>query len=258
MPSQKFPGTDCLPAEFYTPFWDVLGCDLVDVINFSNRPNLLAKSMRSTILTLAFKGKDCSNKNDRLYLKNWRPISLLNVDFQNGAKALANHLQNVLHYLINPDQTCNIPCRSIPDNLYLIRDFYEYIFQKQFPIAMIRLDQEKAFDRLSWQFLHRVMKKKKNFGEGFCKLVRLLCTDLNCIVINNGPTSTPIKLTRCARQGCLLSPLLYILVTGTLANLIRQNPGMDGLFLPCLKDQAKISQYADNTTLLLLREYSVR
>ena len=159
MTSQKFPGIDCLPAEFYTPFWDVLGCDLVDVINFSNRQNLSANSMRST--ALAFKDKDSSNKNDRLYLKNWRPISLLNVDFKNGAKALANHLQNVLHYVINPDQTCNIPCRSILDNLFLIRDFYEYIFQKQFPIAMISLDQEKAFDCLSWQFLHRVMKKNK-------------------------------------------------------------------------------------------------
>ena len=36
MPSQKSPGTDGLPAEFYTLLWDVLGCDLVDVINFSN------------------------------------------------------------------------------------------------------------------------------------------------------------------------------------------------------------------------------
>ena len=78
--------------------------------------------MRSAILTLAFKDKDNSNKNDRFYLKNWRPISLLNVDYKIGAKALANRLQNVLHYIINPDQTCNIPGRTIPDNLYFIRD----------------------------------------------------------------------------------------------------------------------------------------
>ena len=58
MPAQKSPGTDKLPAEFYTMCWDTLGRDLVDVINFSNSQNLLAKSMRSTILTLAFKGKD--------------------------------------------------------------------------------------------------------------------------------------------------------------------------------------------------------
>ena len=80
MPKQKSPGTDGLPAEFYVLFWDTLGRDLVEVLNFGNSQNLLAKSMRSAILTLAFKGKDNTNKNDRLLLKNWRPISLLNVD----------------------------------------------------------------------------------------------------------------------------------------------------------------------------------
>ena len=55
--------------------------------------------------------------------------------------------------------------RSILDNIYLIRDSYEYIFQKQLPIAMAR---KNAFDRLSWHFLDKVMQKM-NFGEGFRK-----------------------------------------------------------------------------------------
>ena len=97
MPSQKSPGTNGLPAEFYTLFLDVLGRDLTDVIYYgSNRQNLLAKLMCSTILTLTFKSKDSSNKNNRLYLKNWRPISLLNIDYKIGAEALADCLQNVL------------------------------------------------------------------------------------------------------------------------------------------------------------------
>ena len=60
-----------------------------------------------------------------------------------------------------------------------------------------------------------------------------------------------------ARQGCPLSPLLYVLVAETLANLIHQNPDTEGLFLPGSNDQVKISQYADDTTLLLCGEYSV-
>ena len=240
MPAQKSPGTDGLPAEFYTMFWDTLRCDLADVINFSNSQNLLAKSMRSAILTLAFKGKDISNKNDRLYLKHWRrPISLLNVDYKIGAKALANRLQNVLHYVINPDQTCNVPSRSILDNLYLIRGSYEYIFQKQFLIPMISLDQEKAVDRINRRFLEKVLQKNE-LRRRFPEMVCLLCTDVNCIVTNDGHTSTPIKLISGARQGCPLSPLLYILVAETLANLIRQNPGIDGFFLPGSNGQVKI------------------
>ena len=124
MPTQKSSGTDGLPAEFYVLFWDTLGYDFVDVLNFGNSQNLLAKSMRSAILTLTFKGKDDANKNDRLLVENWRPISLHNVDYNIGEKALANHLQNVVHYVINPDQTCNVPGRSILDYLYLILSPY--------------------------------------------------------------------------------------------------------------------------------------
>ena len=113
MLSQKSPGTGGLPAEFYTMFWDVLRCDLIDIINVSNRQNLIAKSMPSAILTLAFKGKDSSRKNDRLYLKNWRPISLLNIYYKIGAKGPANCLQNVLYHVINPDQTVQNPTQGM-------------------------------------------------------------------------------------------------------------------------------------------------
>ena len=121
---------------------------------------------------------------------------------------------------------------------------------------MDSLDQEKAFDCLNWQFLGKVMQKM-NFGQGFPKWVRLLYTDVNCIVANNSYTSKPIKLTRGVREGCPLSPLLYIPVAETLPNLICQNPSIHSLFLPGSDNQVKISQYADDATLSLLREYSI-
>ena len=68
IPAQKSPGTDGLSAEFCIMFRDTYGHDLVDISNFSNSKNLLAKSMRSAILTLAFKGKDSANENHRLFL----------------------------------------------------------------------------------------------------------------------------------------------------------------------------------------------
>ena len=50
----------------------------------------------------------------------------------------------------------------------------------------------------------------------------------------------------------------YTVVAETLTNLICQNPGIYGLFLPGSNDQVKISEYADDATLLLLGECSVR
>ena len=97
--------------------------------------------------------------------------------------------------------------------------------------------------------------QKMNFGEGFCKWVRLLYTDVNCIVPTTDMLQNRLSSPGGAQQGCPFSPLLYI--AETLANLIRQNPDIDGVFLPGSNDQVKISQYLDDATLLLLLEYSV-
>ena len=159
--------------------------------------------------------------------------------------------------MLCPDQTCNVPGRSITDNLLLIKDSFEYIYQKQYPIAMISLDQEKAFDRLDWSFLDKVMEKV-NFGNSFRNWVKLLYRGANCRILNNGYATRQIQLLRGARQGCPLSPLRYCLVAETLANLIWNNPNIEGLYLPGHKEQSKISQYVDDALLMLLGEYSVQ
>ena len=87
------------------------------------------KERTQIMLRKELRQKSIRCKNGQL-LKNWKAISLLNVDYTIGVKALANGLQNILHYVINPDQTCNIPGRLILDNFYLIHDSSEHIFQK--------------------------------------------------------------------------------------------------------------------------------
>ena len=251
MEMRKSPGSDGLPVEFYLLFWETIGNDLVDVLNHSYEVSTLPTSMRLATIALAYK------KGDKKNLGNWRPISLLNVDYKIDSKSLANQLQPGLESILHPDQTCNVPGRSITDNLLLIRDSFEYIYQKQYPIAMISFDQEKAFDRLDWSFLDKVMERM-NFGESFCNWVKLVYRDVNCKILNNGNPTRQIRLSRGARQGCPLSPLLYCLVAETLANLIRDNPNIKGLYLPGHKEPLKISQYADDALLMLLGEYSMQ
>ena len=213
MKHRKSPGSDGFPVEFYLLFWEIVGKDLVEVLNHSHEVSILPLPMRQAMITLAHK------KGDKDRLSNWHPISLLNVDYKIGSKSLANRFQPSLEHVLHSDQTCNVPGRSITDNLLLIRDSFEYIYQKQYPIAMISLDQEKAFDRLDWSFLDKVMEKM-NFGKSFQNWVKLLYRDVDCRVLNNGYSTRRIRLTRGARQGCPLSPLLYCLVAETLANLI--------------------------------------
>lgn len=250
MKPDKSPGSDGLPAEFYRFFWETIGDDLVEVLNFCFNKGLLTESMRLAILSLIYK------KNDVELIKNWRPISLLNVDYKIGSKAFATRLKRILPHILSSDQTCSVPGRSIFENLMLIRDIFDYCEMKNLPLALVKIDQEKAFDRVNWLFLEKVLRKM-NFGPHFIHCIQTMYTDVSCKISNNGHLSRSITLQRGVRQGCPLSPLLYCIVAETLGNLIRKNDKIDGLRIPGFGCEVKISQYADDTTLFLRNGYSV-
>ena len=78
------------------------------------------------------------------------------------------------------------------------------------------------------------------------------------MVTNNGWLSKSFTLKRGVRQGCLLSPLLYCLVVETLGQAICRDPSIEGIRIPgSLNKQSKVSQYADDTTLILANDFSI-
>jgi len=87
-------------------------------------------------------------KGDRKSLKNWRPISLLNVDYKICSKAISVRLSKVLEFIVDPDQTCSVPGRKISSNLHTLRDILDYIDRTGETGILVSLDQEKAFDRV--------------------------------------------------------------------------------------------------------------
>ena len=194
----KAPGSDGLPMEFFLKFWDVLGLDLVDILNSCYLSGSLSFSQRCGIISFVFK------KGDRLDARNWRPISLLNVDYKLASRAIAGHLLKVIHSVVNKDQTCGVPGRFIGEKVALLWDVVDFASSSNVPVAIISLDQEKAFDRVDWRFMRATLSK---MGFGF-------------------------SLSREVRQGCPLSPLLYVLVSEVLPVNVRANPAITGLSLP--------------------------
>ena len=88
MDSDKTPGTDGLPSEFYKVFWDELADILIDALNYSHENGKLLISQRRGIIKLIPK------KDAELNLvKNWRPLRLLSCDYKIATKALANRIK---------------------------------------------------------------------------------------------------------------------------------------------------------------------
>lgn len=251
MARSKAPGSDGLPMEFYLKFWDILGADLVAVLNSCFDVGCLSLSQRRGVITLSFK------KGDRLDPRNWRPITLLNVDYKIASRVIAGRLLKVIHLVVDKDQTCGVPGRFIGENVALLRDVVEYATFSNIPVAILSLDQEKAFDRVDWDFMKATLSAM-GFGPLFISWVNLFYSRVQSTINVNGYLSPFITLQRGVRQGCPLSPLLYVLVSEVLAVSIRSNPRIPGLRLPDSTVLSPISQYADDTSLILSSDDSIK
>ena len=242
MANNKSPGLDGLTSEFYKKFWDLLGPLLVEVFNVCLSDSNLCESMKTSATRLVFK------KGDRKSLKNWRPISLLNVDYKICSKALSLRLAAVLDVIVDPDQTCSVPGRSITSNLALLRDTLAYIERTNETGILVSLDQEKAFDRVDRVFLMNLLRHF-GFGPSFCNWITTLYHGANMRILVNNWLSDKVDLQRGVRQGDSLSPMLYVLCVEVLACKIRNTPEIEGFLLPGARgERFKVSQYADDTT----------
>ena len=149
MKNDRSPGSDGLPKEFYSSFWDMLGTDLVEVFDSALSDGHLSQSHRHGVITLLPKS------GDPLDPANKRPITLLNVDYKILAKSIANRLACVMPDLVNPFQTCAVRGQTICRNLWLIRDLVDFVMDRDLPCALLSLDQKKAFDMVDHGFLFK-------------------------------------------------------------------------------------------------------
>lgn len=166
MARKKAPGLDGFPVEFYLKYWDVLSADLVSVLNSCFLSGSLALSQRRGTITLSFK------KGDRLDPRNWRPITLLNVDYKIASRVIAGPLLKVIHLLVNKDQTCGVLGRFIGENMAFLRDVVHYASSISVPVVILSLNQEKAFDQVDWGFMRSTLSAM-GFGPSFFSWVDL-------------------------------------------------------------------------------------
>ena len=196
-------------------------------------------SQRNGVITLLSK-KD----NDPLLVKNYRPITLLTVDYKILAKCFATRMKKFINGLIHTDQSGFLKSRNISNNIRLILDIIEYTRANEIPGAIVLLDIEKAFDSVNHNFLFRTLEHF-NFGPKFIEWIKTLYSARQTYVMNNGFLTNRISMHRGIFQGCPISPYLFLLVIEILALSIRQNEQVKGIKV--LNQEVKISLFADDS-----------
>lgn len=244
MENNKAPGMDGLPKEFYGLMWPVIEQDIIEVFNCILLTEAMPPSMTEGLITLIYK-----EKGDIADLKNWRPITLMNVDYKILMKILADRIKPVMHKLVSPEQACGVHERTIHDQLYLLQDCYDFHQETTKTGLFVAIDQEKAFDRLSHEFLLMVLERMK-MPPDILDFIRIIYSNMTSRININGLITGPFDITRSVRQGCPLSMLLFVLVAETLNQSIKKDDDIRGLKLPNTSAM-KITQYADDTTALV-------
>ena len=103
MQNNKTPGNDGLTKEFYETFWNEIKYFFLKSVKQAKEEGQLSISQLQAVIKLIEK-KD----RDKRYIKNWRSISLLNVDTKIISKALAAKLKKTLPTIISSNQTVYI------------------------------------------------------------------------------------------------------------------------------------------------------
>ena len=250
MQNNKSPGNDGLSKEFYETFWEELKKPFMYAIQKSYNIKQLCVSQRQAVIKLVEK-----KGRDKRFIKNWRPISLLNVDTKLISKVLAERLKNVLPDIISKNQTAYVNNRFIRERGRLINDLLEVCDTLNKKGYLVTIDIEQAFDLVNHGFLIAILEKF-GFGKTFIEWIKILLKNQESCVINGGKTSPYFKLERGTRQGDPISAYLFIIVIEVIFLNIIQNSHIKGIKL--FDKEFIYTAYADDTTFFLQNKNSVK
>lgn len=251
MKLNKSPGSDGLTVEFYRTFWAQIKSLLVQSLNSAYNKKQLSASQKHSILSLIYKKGDPTN------IENWRPISLLNVDYKIATRCLSKRLQKVLPIIISTDQQGYVKNRFIGFSIRQIADIIDYADLMDVDGIVMCLDFKKAFDSVEHVFLFKVLAKF-GFSDSFIQWVNTFYCNISSCLYNNGWKSDVFYPSRGLKQGCSLSALLYIIVAEIMAEKLRSNRDLQGIKIIQCDKSIKLTQLADDTTIFCKDEHDVK
>ena len=192
-------------------------------------------------------------KHPNIKSTNWRPITLLGIDYKLLTKTLGERLKLVLPGLINKDQNGFVPGGNIFFSAHTIRDILFYCKKENLDLILLALDYSKAFDSVNFDFIHKTFELF-NFGENLRHWIKIIFTEGKSCISNNGHISETFDIERSTRQGDPISPLIFILCLEILFITIRSDGNINGFVIK--NNEFKLTSYADDATYFLKNQNS--
>lgn len=242
----KSPGPDGFNGFYIRNLWDTLKDDIIDFHKVFHENSSLPKGINSSFLALIPKLSNPRTVQDFL------PISLINCTLKILLKLLATRLKPMLNILVSEVQFAFVQGRHITDCIFIVNEMTHSMQQNLTQGAIFKVDFEKAFDSIRWDFLTQILELQGFGSKWIGWIMSILSTTRLSILINGSPTRE-FTMSKGLRQGDPLSPLLYILVSEVLHLLIQRAEEVN-IITGCKLDKyvsLKHLQFADDTIVFL-------
>uniref|UniRef100_A0A453N2N1 Reverse transcriptase domain-containing protein n=1 Tax=Aegilops tauschii subsp. strangulata TaxID=200361 RepID=A0A453N2N1_AEGTS len=154
MKPNKAPGPDGFPAEFYKKCWHIVKDDHMPMFHDFFNGHLQLFHLNFGMITLLPK------KEEAIRMEQFRPICLLSVSFKIFTKVATNRLTWIAHSVVQPSQTIFMPRRHILEGVVILHETLHEIHSKKLDGVIIKMDFEKAYDKVKWPFLQQAMRMK--------------------------------------------------------------------------------------------------
>lgn len=211
------------------------------------------KRLNYGTITLLQKTKE-ANK-----IQQYRPICLLNVIYKIFTKVLMMRLETIMRKIINKSQNAFIKGRNIMDGIMCLHEILHDTKLRKENGVVLKLDFEKAYDKISWKFLKRCFEQR-GFDKRWCDWIWAVMTSGTLNVKVNDFLGPYFMCGKGVRQGDPLSPLLFNMTADVLAKMItiaQENNLITGLAVDYVEHGVAVLQYADDTILCLKDEVEV-